>query len=176
MPSRKSSTHTRRSSTASSWHSCIDFGLCFSATCSANDLTRLGERIPLEAVYADGSDSERMHNMYTHLYNKAVHEVLVEELGEGEATLFARSATAGGQQYPVHWGGDSTSTFTSMAETLRGGLSLAFSGFGYWSHDIGGFEGTPDPAVFKRDRLRSALESQPSARERVVPRAVAVRR
>ncbi|MDO9396977.1 MAG: glycoside hydrolase family 31 protein, partial [Herbiconiux sp.] len=66
------------------------------------------------------------------------------------ATLFARSASAGGQKFPVHWGGDSTSSFASMAETLRGGLSLAFSGFGYWSHDIGGFEGTPDPAVFKR--------------------------
>ena len=48
----------------------------------------------------------------------------------------------------MHWGGDNTSTFSSMAETLRGGLSLAASGFGYWSHDIGGFEGTPDPAVF----------------------------
>ena len=51
---------------------------------------------------------------------------------------------------PVHWGGDNTSTFESMAETLRGGLSLAFSGFAFWSHDIGGFEGTPDPAVYKR--------------------------
>jgi alpha-D-xyloside xylohydrolase len=50
----------------------------------------------------------------------------------------------------VHWGGDSTSTFASMAETLRGGLSLAWSGFAHWSHDIGGFEGTPDAAVFKR--------------------------
>ena len=37
-----------------------------------------------------------------------------------------------------------------MAETLRGGLSLALTGFGLWSHDIGGFEGMPDPAVFKR--------------------------
>ena len=64
--------------------------------------------------------------------------------------LFARSATAGGQQFPVHWGGDCESTFVSMAETLRGGLSLASSGFGFWSHDIGGFEGTPDAAVFKR--------------------------
>ena len=64
--------------------------------------------------------------------------------------LFARSATAGGQQYPVHWGGDCDSTYGSMAETLRGGLSLAASGFGYWSHDIGGFEGTPDAGVFKR--------------------------
>jgi alpha-D-xyloside xylohydrolase len=64
--------------------------------------------------------------------------------------LFARSATVGGQQLPVHWGGDSTSTFESMAETLRGGLSLALSGFAFWSHDIGGFEGTPDAGVFKR--------------------------
>lgn len=112
--------------------------------------TDFGERIPTDVVYHDGSDPARMHNLYTQLYNAAVHEVLVDVRGEGEAVLFARSATAGGQQFPVHWGGDSTSTFASMAETLRGGLSLALSGFGFWSHDIGGFEGMPDPAVFKR--------------------------
>ncbi|WP_349814798.1 TIM-barrel domain-containing protein [Curtobacterium sp. MCJR17_043] len=105
---------------------------------------------PLDVVYADGSDPERMHNLYTQLYNQAVFEVLEETRGKGDAVLFARSATAGGQQMPVHWGGDNTSSFPSMAETLRGGLSLALSGFGFWSHDIGGFEGTPDPAVFKR--------------------------
>lgn len=84
------------------------------------------------------------------MYNRAIFEVLEETRGEGEAVLFARSATVGGQSMPVHWGGDSTSSFESMAETLRGGLSLAFSGFGLWSHDIGGFEGTPDAGVFKR--------------------------
>lgn len=112
--------------------------------------TDFGERIPTDVVWHDGSDPERMHNYYTHLYNKAVFELLEEVKGEGEAVLFARSATAGGQQFPVHWGGDCESTFVSMAESLRGGLSLASSGFGYWSHDIGGFEGTPDAAVFKR--------------------------
>ncbi|MFG6475337.1 alpha-xylosidase [Microbacterium sp. P06] len=112
--------------------------------------TDFGERIPLDVEYFDGSAPDRMHNMYTHLYNKAVYDVLVETRGEGEAVLFARSATAGGQTMPVHWGGDSTSTFASMAETLRGGLSLAMSGFAHWSHDIGGFEGTPDAGVFKR--------------------------
>jgi len=112
--------------------------------------TDFGERIPLDVVYADGSAPDRMHNLYTHLYNKAVHEVLVEARGADDAVLFARSATVGGQSMPVHWGGDSTSTFVSMAETLRGGLSLAWSGFAHWSHDIGGFEGTPDPEVFKR--------------------------
>ena len=112
--------------------------------------TDFGERIPTDVVWHDGSDPQAMHHLYTQLYNQAVFEVLKEEHGEDEAVLFARSATAGGQQFPVHWGGDNTSSFPSMAETLRGGLSLAASGFGYWSHDIGGFEGTPDPAVFKR--------------------------
>lgn len=112
--------------------------------------TDFGERIPLAVDYFDGSSPERMHNHYTQLYNEAVFEVLERVRGEGDAVLFARSATAGGQQMPVHWGGDNTSSYESMAETLRGGLSLALSGFGFWSHDIGGFEGTPDPGVFKR--------------------------
>nr|MDT0657293.1 alpha-xylosidase [Micromonospora sp. DSM 115978] len=112
--------------------------------------TDFGERIPTEVVWHDGSDPERMHNYYTQIYNETVFELLREHRGEGEAVLFARSATAGGQQFPVHWGGDCESTFESMAESLRGGLSLAMSGFGFWSHDIGGFEGKPDPALFKR--------------------------
>jgi alpha-D-xyloside xylohydrolase len=112
--------------------------------------TDFGERIPLGVRWHDGTPAEVMHNLYPQLYNRAVFDVLEEVRGPGEAVLFARSATAGGQQMPVHWGGDNSSSFESMAETLRGGLSLAFSGFGYWSHDIGGFEGSPDPAVFKR--------------------------
>jgi alpha-D-xyloside xylohydrolase len=112
--------------------------------------TDFGERIPTDVVWHDGSDPERMHNYYTHLFNETVFELLEKRRGRGEAVVFARSATAGGQQFPVHWGGDNSSTFPSMAESLRGGLSLAASGFGFWSHDIGGFEGMPDPAVFKR--------------------------
>ena len=112
--------------------------------------TDFGERIPTDVVWSDGSDPEKMHNYYTQLYNRTVFDLLKRRRGEGDAVLFARSATTGGQQYPVHWGGDCDSTFESMAESLRGGLSLGLSGFGYWSHDIGGFEGQPDPAVFKR--------------------------
>ena len=113
--------------------------------------TDFGERIPVrDIVWHDGSDPEKMHNYYTHLFNRTVFDLLVERQGEGEAILFARSATAGGQQFPAHWGGDNDSSLPSMGETLRGGLSLSLSGFGYWSHDIGGFEGSPDPAVFKR--------------------------
>ena len=111
--------------------------------------TDFGERIPTDVNYFNGANPEQMHNLYTQLYNQTVWELLVAEKG-ADALVFARSATVGGQSMPVHWGGDNTSTFESMAESLRGGLSLAASGFGYWSHDIGGFEGTPNPAVFKR--------------------------
>lgn len=112
--------------------------------------TDFGERIPTDVVYHDGADPVRMHNYYTQLYNQTVFELLQAERGPNEAVLFARSATAGGQQFPVHWGGDCTATFESMAESLRGGLSLSLSGFGFWSHDIGGFEQTAPAAVYKR--------------------------
>ncbi|MCK6211370.1 alpha-xylosidase [Georgenia sp. EYE_87] len=112
--------------------------------------TDFGERVPTDVVWHDGSDPGAMHNWYTQLYNEAVFEVLKEVRGEGDAVVFARSATVGGHRLPVHWGGDNSSSFESMAESLRGGLSLTLSGFSFWSHDIGGFEGKPDPAVFKR--------------------------
>ncbi len=112
--------------------------------------TDFGERIPTDVVYADGSDPLKMHNFYSYLYNKVVFDVLEAKRGVGEAVLFARSGTAGSQQFPVHWGGDCYSSFESMAESLRGGLSLCLSGFGFWSHDIGGFEGAPPAEVYKR--------------------------
>ena len=113
--------------------------------------TDFGERIPTgDVVYFDGSDPKKMHNYYTYLYNKCVYELLEKKRGKGEAVLFARSATAGGQKFPVHWGGDCWSDYESMEESLRGGLSLCMSGFGYWSHDIGGFESTSTPDVYKR--------------------------
>ncbi|HEX8465581.1 MAG TPA: alpha-xylosidase [Abditibacterium sp.] len=113
--------------------------------------TDFGERIPSENVaYFNGADPLRMHNFYSYLYNEVVFDVLKEKLGEGEAAVFARSGTAGSQKFPVHWGGDCNSNFESMAESLRGGLSLCLSGFGFWSHDIGGFEGTPPAEVYKR--------------------------
>jgi alpha-D-xyloside xylohydrolase len=112
--------------------------------------TDFGERIPTDVVYFDGSDPDKMHNYYTFLYNKVVFEVLEEKFGKGEAALFARSATVGSQQFPVHWGGDCTATYESMAESLRGGLSLGMSGFGFWSHDIGGFESTSTADLYKR--------------------------
>lgn len=113
--------------------------------------TDFGERIPVDGVvYHDGSDPVKMHNFYPIIYNQAVFSVLEEMRGKGEAVVFARATYASGQRFPIHWGGDCWSTLESMAESLRGGLSLSLCGFGFWSHDIGGFEGSPPATVYKR--------------------------
>lgn len=112
--------------------------------------TDFGERIPTDVVWHDGSDPQKMHNHYAFVYNKLVYETLQEKRGNDDAVLFARSASVGAQQFPVHWGGDCYATYESMAESLRGGLSIGLSGFGFWSHDIGGFENTAPAHIYKR--------------------------
>lgn len=115
-----------------------------------NIKTDFGERIPTDCCYYDGSDPIAMHNYYSFLYNKCVFEALEAYYGKDNACLFARSATVGGQCFPVHWGGDCYAEYSAMAETLRGGLSLCASGFGFFSHDMGGFEATASADVYKR--------------------------
>ena len=114
--------------------------------------TDFGERIPdTDVVFFDKTlDVKKMHNFYTYTYNQLVFETLEQHTGAGNAVLFARSATAGCQRFPLQWGGDCESTYEAMAESIRGGLSLGLSGFAYWSVDIGGFEGTPPAHVYKR--------------------------
>ncbi|KAH7915998.1 glycoside hydrolase family 31 protein [Hygrophoropsis aurantiaca] len=113
--------------------------------------TDFGERIPHASIkYHDGSDPMRMHNAYAVIYNELVFNLLQDRFGKGEAVVFARASAAGGQRFPVHWGGDCESTFEAMAEALRGALSLTVSGFAFASHDIGGFEGHPPPEIYQR--------------------------
>jgi len=114
--------------------------------------TDFGERIPSKDVqwFDTKLDPRKMHNYYAYLYNKIVYEALQTRYGKDEAVLFARTATAGTQRFPLQWGGDCESTPEAMAESIRGGLSLGLSGFAFWSVDIGGFEGYPPPWIYKR--------------------------
>lgn len=114
--------------------------------------TDFGERIPTQDVqwHDKAVDPHKMHNYYAYLYNQIVYSALEKRFGQGRAVLFARSACAGSQRMPLQWGGDCESTPEAMAESIRGGLSLGLSGFSFWSCDIGGFEGTPEPWIYKR--------------------------
>jgi alpha-D-xyloside xylohydrolase len=107
-----------------------------------------GEAAPLAGHYASGRSGFYEHNLYPLRYNRAVAEVTQKVTGE--SILWARSAWAGSQRYPVHWGGDAGNTDVAMAATLRGGLSLGLSGFTFWSHDIGGFTARTPEELYRR--------------------------
>ena len=96
-----------------------------------------GEGAPLTGQYASGRTGWYEHNLYPLRYNKAVAEITKQVTGDN--IIWARSAWAGSQRYPLHWGGDAENTNSAMAGELRGGLSFGLSGFTYWSHDVGGF-------------------------------------
>jgi alpha-D-xyloside xylohydrolase len=96
-----------------------------------------GEGAPYNGLYASGKTGLYEHNLYPLRYNKAVADITKQITGE--SIIWARSAWAGSQRYPLHWGGDAENTNSAMAAQLRGGLSFGLSGFTYWSHDAGGF-------------------------------------
>ncbi len=107
-----------------------------------------GEAAPLSGLYASGQASFLEHNLYPLRYNKAVSEATEEASGHG--TIYARSAWAGSQRYPIHWSGDAETTNAAMAATLRAGLSLGLCGFSFWSHFIGGFAYPSPPGLYLR--------------------------
>ncbi len=120
-----------------------------------------GEDSPLPGLYASERTGWHEHNLYPVRYNDVVFDVTVEETGEG--ILWGRSAWAGSQRYPVHWGGDAENTNSAMAATLRAGLSMGLSGFTYWAHDMGGFVNRPSAELYRRWTAFGALTSHTRA-------------
>lgn len=116
-----------------------------------------GEATPLHGLYASGTTGFYEHNLYPLRYNKLISELTKKETGQ--SIIWARSAWAGSQKYPVHWGGDAEISDAGMAGTLRGGLSLGLSGFSFWSHDIGGFSGSPVEELYARWSFFGLLSS-----------------
>jgi alpha-D-xyloside xylohydrolase len=110
--------------------------------------TDFGEFAPLDGVYHDGTPGHRAHNLYPLLYNRVVWPLTKEETGDG--IVWARSAWAGNQRYPVHWGGDSSPNFFNICPQLESGLSFGLSGFQFWSQDVGGFMGLTNDELLIR--------------------------
>jgi alpha-D-xyloside xylohydrolase len=107
-----------------------------------------GEAAPPDGIYASGRSGFYEHNLYPLRYNKAVAEITKQVTGE--TIIWGRSAWAGSQRYPVHWGGDPANTNTAMAATLRAGLSIGLCGFSFWAHDIGGFVSKKPEDIYRR--------------------------
>ena len=115
-----------------------------------------GEAAPFNGVYASGRNGLYEHNLYPLRYNKALWEAVKKYTNERDKTqtspgvIWARSAWAGSQRYPLHWGGDAATTNTGMLGDLRGGISFGLSGFSFWSHDMGGFVTASPEDIYRR--------------------------
>ena len=107
-----------------------------------------GEAAPYNGLYASGRTGFYEHNLYPLRYNKALWNAVKDNSGEG--VIWARSAWAGSQRYPLHWGGDAATNDIGMMGDLRGGLSLGLSGFSFWSHDMGGFVTASPEDIYRR--------------------------
>lgn len=108
-----------------------------------------GEAAPVDGLYHSGTTGLYEHNLFPLRYNKALSEAVSRETN-GDGVIWARSAWAGSQRYPLHWGGDAATTDVGMLGDLRGGLSFGLSGFSFWSHDIGGFVTQSPDDLYKR--------------------------
>ncbi len=116
-----------------------------------------GEDAPLDGLYASGRTGWYERNLYPLRYNQLVSDLTYDT--NDERLIWARSAWAGSQRYPLHWGGDAENTYSAMAGSLRAGLSFGLSGFTYWSHDAGGFVNAPDKELYARWLAMAALSS-----------------
>ncbi|GAB3653236.1 TIM-barrel domain-containing protein [Glycomyces tarimensis] len=110
--------------------------------------TDFAEGVPADAVACNGMSGTELHNVYTLLYNDAVCEVTREI--HGYDFVWARSSFLGGQRHPAQWSGDVQTSWAGLGGTIRGGLSHGLSGMPFWSHDTGGFNGTPTDELYIR--------------------------
>ncbi|MBA2448256.1 MAG: DUF2079 domain-containing protein [Chloroflexi bacterium] len=113
----------------------------------------LGEVVPEDAQYADGTSGIETHNRYLGLYAKASFEAARAVRGNDFA-LFTRSGSLGAQRYQsLQWSGDQTITWDQ--DGLRGlvpaALSFGLSGFPYWHPEVGGYLSTGLPRATERE-------------------------
>lgn len=108
-----------------------------------------GDRVPEDALAADGRTGREIHNLYLFLFAQVCFEAALEERGEG--FVWRRAGFLGAQRYPGTWAGDTQVTWEALRCCLRGGLSASLSGEAFWASDIGGFVGpAPAPDLYIR--------------------------
>jgi alpha-glucosidase len=91
-----------------------------------------------------------IHNVYGMENSRATYEGLRKLDPDLRPFVLTRATYAGGQRYAATWTGDNTSSWDHLRLTTPMLLNLGLSGFGLSGADVGGFIGTPGPALLTR--------------------------
>lgn len=107
--------------------------------------------------YFRGADLE-VGNIFPREYARMAYEGMEAE-GQKNIVNLLRCAWAGSQRYgALVWSGDIDSSFESLRNQLRAGLSMGIAGIPWWTTDIGGFHGGDIRADWFREVLARWFE------------------
>ncbi len=91
-----------------------------------------------------------IHNVFGMQNSRGTYEGLLRLQPDIRPFVMTRASYAGGQRYAVTWTGDNSSTWNHLRQTVPQLLNLGLSGFAMAGADVGGFAGSPQPALLTR--------------------------
>ena len=118
-----------------------------------NEPATWGQRFPdlVEFDFEGKKGTHRKgHNVYGLEMVRGTHEGTKELLGGKRPFLLTRAGYSGVQRYSAVWTGDNVSTDEHMLTGVRLLSSMGLTGVPFTGMDVGGFTGTPTPALFGR--------------------------
>lgn len=95
-----------------------------------------------------GRSMAELHNLYPVLFAKSVYEGI--QRSDQRTLTWIRTGFSGIQQYPCCWGGDQKADFSGGRVLIKAGQQSGLAGISFWSHDVGGFGGTPTEEYYIR--------------------------
>ena len=99
-----------------------------------------------------------IHNVYGMENSRATWDGLLALRPDTRPFVMTRATYAGGQRYASTWTGDNSATWNHLRQTTPQLLNLGLSGFSLAGADVGGFAGSPSPALLTRWLMLAAFQ------------------
>ena len=99
-----------------------------------------------------------IHNIYGMENTRATFDGQLALRPNVRPFVMTRATYAGGQRYAATWTGDNSSTWNHLRQTTPQLLNLGLSGFSLSGADVGGFAGSPSPALLTRWLMLAAFQ------------------
>ena len=117
-----------------------------------------GKTMPLDTVHrieepgfsTRTATHAEIHNVYGMENVRATYEGLLKLRPNERPFVLTRATYAGGQRYGFTWTGDNSATWNHLRLATQMVLNLGVSGISWVGADVGGFNGSPAPALLTR--------------------------